>query len=141
MFFIEFLVIHGTFISRRGPSGGIWIKDYRIIYFHVCMRQQCYIFNRGFCCLVCFLRKLWVWEKIHLKFEKPWEMKNLLLWDLRKAVKLCNTWWNCKSWEVCIEKKRGLLSLLSGKLNDPHTSASIHTGLYKLKSLYNRKKI
>ena len=26
---------------------------------------------------VCFFRKLWLWEKIHSKFVKPWEMKNL----------------------------------------------------------------
>ena len=29
---------------------------------------------------VCFLRKLWVWKKVRLKFVKPWEMKTLS-WD------------------------------------------------------------
>ena len=33
MFFIYFLVIHGTDISWKAPGGSLWIKDYRIIYF------------------------------------------------------------------------------------------------------------
>ena len=39
------------------------------------------------------------------------------------------------------QKEEGYYHLLSGKLDDPHTSATIHTGLYKLKTLYNGKKI
>ena len=59
MFFIEFLVIHETVISRRAPSGSIWIKDYRIIYFFVCRGHNAAIFfDRGLYCLVSLLRKL-----------------------------------------------------------------------------------
>ena len=96
MLCIEILVIHGTVISRRA-SGSIWIKDYRIIYFFVC-RRQCYnIFDKGFCCLVCFLRKLWVWEKIHLKFVKPWELKKLP-WDREEGSE--TVWHTVKPWEL-----------------------------------------
>ena len=49
---------------------------------------------------VCFLRKLWVSKKIHLKFVKLWEMKKLPK-TVRKGVKPCDTRWNRESWEVC----------------------------------------
>ena len=47
-------------------------------------------FDRGLYCL-CFLR---VSLKIHSKFVKLWETKNLQ-WN-------CDTRWNCESWEDCI---------------------------------------
>ena len=42
MFLKEFLVIHGTAISRTAPTGSLLIKDCKLfIYFFVC-REQCY---------------------------------------------------------------------------------------------------
>ena len=46
---------------------------------------------------VCFLRKLWVWEKIHSKFVKPWKMKNLL-WDHENGSE--TVWRTVKPWEL-----------------------------------------
>ena len=46
---------------------------------------------------VCFFRKLWVWEKIHLKFVKPWKMKNLL-WDHENGSE--TVWHMVKPWEL-----------------------------------------
>ena len=51
-----------------------------------------YFFDWWLCCLVCFLRKLWVWEKIHLKFVKPCEIKNLL-WDSEKGSETVRVEW------------------------------------------------
>ena len=45
----------------------------------------------------CFLRKLWVWEKIHLKFVKSREMNNLL-WDREKGSE--TVWQTVKPWEL-----------------------------------------
>ena len=52
---------------------------------------------------VCFFRKLWVWEKIHSKFVKLWEVKKLL-WDCEKGSE--TAWHKVKPWEL-----RGLWSL------------------------------
>ena len=65
-------------------------------------------FDKGLCCLVCFLRKLWVWEKIHLKFVKPWEIKNLP-WDREKGSE--TTWHTVQPWEL-----RGLSGCGTGKI-------------------------
>ena len=96
------LVIHGTTLFRTAPSGSLWVKGYKVIYLVFCMQRTMlqYFFDRESCCLVCFLRKLWVWEKIHLKFIKLCEMKTYHE-TMKKAVKLCNTRWNREIWEVC----------------------------------------
>ena len=54
-------------------------------------------FWQGIVLPVCFLRKLWVWKKIHLKFVKPWEMKNLP-WDREKGSE--TVWHTVKPWEL-----------------------------------------
>ena len=46
---------------------------------------------------VCFPRKLWVWQKIHLKFVKLWDMKNLP-WDRQKGSE--TVWHTVKPWEL-----------------------------------------
>ena len=71
MFFIEVLVIHGTVISRRAPSGSLWIKDYRIIYFFLYVEDNATtFFDKGLCFLFVFLGN-YDCEKIHLNFVKP----------------------------------------------------------------------
>ena len=69
-----------------------------------------YFFDRGLCRLVCFLWKLWVWEKIHLKFINPWEMKNLP-WDYEKGSE--TIWQTVKPWEL-----RGLLVTSQNSLHE-----------------------
>ena len=49
---------------------------------------------------VCFLRKLWVSKKIHLKFENREKWRSYRK-TVRKGVKPCDTRWNHESWEVC----------------------------------------
>ena len=46
---------------------------------------------------VCFLKKLWVWEKINLKFVKPSQMKNLP-WDREKGTE--TVWHTVKPWQL-----------------------------------------
>ena len=46
---------------------------------------QCYdSFLTEDCVALFVFLENWVWEKIHLKFEKPWEMKNPP-WDCEKG--------------------------------------------------------
>ena len=91
-------------------------KSLKIIYFFGC-RGQCYdiFFNRGFCCLVCFLRKLWVWEKIPLKLVNR-EKWRTYCETVRKAVKLCDTRWKRESWEVWSLYSDGSFAQIAGAL-------------------------
>ena len=75
------------------------------IYFLYVQDNVIIFFDRALCCLVCFLRKLSVREKTHLKFEKPWEMKNLP-WDREKGSEI--VWDTVKPWEL-----RGLHQVLN----------------------------
>ena len=92
-------VFHRNFGNSRdrAPIGSLWTKDYRIMYFLVCRRRATIFFDKGLRCLVCFLRKLWVWEKIYLKFVKSWEMKNLPCYHEKGSETVLRT---VKPWEL-----------------------------------------
>ena len=79
---IELWVVPGTVIARADLSGSLWIKITNLSIFFLYVED-----NATF---VCYLRNLWVSEKIRSKFSKPWEIKKLP-WDLRKAVKQSET--------------------------------------------------
>ena len=84
MFFIHFLVIHGTAISRKAPGGSLWIKDYIYLFF-VC-RGQCYnSFLSGDCvALFVFLGNY----ECERDFREKWRTYRE---TVRKAVKPCDT--------------------------------------------------
>ena len=97
MFFIHFLVIHGTAISRKAPGGSLWIKDYIYLFF-VC-RGQCYdSFLSGDCvALFVYLGNC----EFERDFREKWRTYRE---TVRKAVKPCDTRWNREGWEVCIKR-------------------------------------
>ena len=87
----------------RQPSPGqllLEVSESKItkLFIYLYVEDNATIFyNRGLCCLVCFLRKLWVLEKIPLKLVKPWEIKNLP-WEAEKGSEtVCHM---VKLWEV-----------------------------------------
>ena len=72
------------------------LQNYLFIFFHV-EDNDTIFFDSWLCYLACFLRKLGVWEKIHLKFVKPSEMKNLP-WDREEGSE--TVWDTVKPWEL-----------------------------------------
>ena len=80
MFFIE---IHG-----QSFPGELLVEvsesKITVLFIFLYVEDNATFFWQGIVLPVCFLRKLWFWEKIHLKFVKPWEMKNLP-WDREKG--------------------------------------------------------
>ena len=96
------------------------------------LKVACFIFvnhtrNAFFsrmCCLCLFFLENWVLEKIHSKFVKPWEMKNLL-WDCEKGVKRYDTRWSRESWKVWCLCVWLSIWLLQTKINWKVTVVSI----------------
>ena len=79
MFFTEFWVIHGAAISRRVQR----LQNYLCFFYLHVEDNTTIFFERALCCLVYFLRKLWVWEKIYL-IVKQGGVKNLP-WEREKS--------------------------------------------------------
>ena len=63
---------------------------------------------------VCFPRKRRVWQKIRLKFVKPWEMKKQL-WDREKGCETVSH--RVKPWELRGLDSRSYLKYTAGKVN------------------------
>ena len=100
MLSIEFLVIPETVIFRTALNGSLWIKACNSFFLHV----------ENHATNVCFLRKLWVSEKIRSKFVKPWEIKKLTVRPREKQ-------WNRLTNDETVRVERSIVEAFKFKLS------------------------